>query len=155
MKASTRPVSISTCSTESGSTSTGLPVSVLAFSTSARPSSPIPWKASGRVRGLKMLARSIEAPASRMASAWLTYPGSTAQGPAMTGTAGPPKTTSPMVTRRRAAKMVVLDLDHPDIEEFIGWKVSEEQKVADLVTGSIVSEKHLNAIMKAANNEAL
>jgi ribonucleoside-diphosphate reductase alpha chain len=58
-------------------------------------------------------------------------------------------------TTRRAAKMVVLDLDHPDIEAFIGWKVTEEQKVADLVTGSIVSEKHLNLIMKAANNEAL
>src|SRR5207247_9498337 len=33
-------------------------------------------------------------------------------------------------TTRRAAKMVVLDLDHPDIEEFTNWKVVEEQKVA-------------------------
>jgi ribonucleoside-diphosphate reductase alpha chain len=58
-------------------------------------------------------------------------------------------------TTRRAAKMCVLDLDHPDVETFINWKVTEEQKVADLVTGSIVCEKHLNAIMKAATNEAL
>ena len=33
-------------------------------------------------------------------------------------------------TTRRAAKMVVVDIDHPDIEHFIGWKVREEQKVA-------------------------
>ncbi len=58
-------------------------------------------------------------------------------------------------TTRRAAKMVCLDLDHPDIEDFITWKVTEEQKVSDLVAGSITCEKHLNAILKAANDEAL
>ena len=36
-------------------------------------------------------------------------------------------------TTRRAAKMVCLDLDHPDIEDFINWKVREEKKVAALV----------------------
>ncbi len=39
-------------------------------------------------------------------------------------------------TTRRAAKMVVVDIDHPDIEQFINWKVVEEQKVAALVAGS-------------------
>ena len=54
-------------------------------------------------------------------------------------------------TTRRAAKMVVVDVDHPDIEKFIDWKVIEEQKVAHLVTGSRVNEKHLNAVCKACN----
>ncbi|MEL7238082.1 MAG: LAGLIDADG family homing endonuclease, partial [Planctomycetota bacterium] len=38
-------------------------------------------------------------------------------------------------TTRRAAKMVCLDLDHPDIEDFVNWKVREELKVAALVEG--------------------
>ena len=36
-------------------------------------------------------------------------------------------------TTRRAAKMVCLDLDHPEVMEFINWKVGEEDKVAALV----------------------
>ncbi|TDW35009.1 ribonucleoside-diphosphate reductase class II [Rhizobium azibense] len=55
-------------------------------------------------------------------------------------------------TTRRAAKMVVVDIDHPDIEEYINWKVKEEQKVAALVTGSKIVAKHLKAIMKACFN---
>ncbi|MEP5518029.1 MAG: vitamin B12-dependent ribonucleotide reductase [Bauldia litoralis] len=55
-------------------------------------------------------------------------------------------------TTRRAAKMVVVDIDHPDIEQFIDWKVKEEQKVAALVTGSKVISHHLKAIMKACVN---
>jgi ribonucleoside-diphosphate reductase alpha chain len=55
-------------------------------------------------------------------------------------------------TTRRAAKMVVVDIDHPDIEEFIDWKVKEEKKVAALVTGSKICAKHLNLILKACVN---
>ncbi len=52
-------------------------------------------------------------------------------------------------TTRRAAKMVTVDVDHPDIEEFISWKMLEEQKVAALVAGSRLANRHLNAIMQA------
>jgi ribonucleoside-diphosphate reductase alpha chain len=52
-------------------------------------------------------------------------------------------------TTRRAAKMVTVDVDHPDIEEFIAWKMLEEQKVAALVAGSRLANRHLNAVMQA------
>ncbi len=52
-------------------------------------------------------------------------------------------------TTRRAAKMVVVDVDHPDVEAFIDWKTQEEQKVAALVAGSRLAEKTLNAIVRA------
>ena len=55
-------------------------------------------------------------------------------------------------TTRRAAKMVIVDVDHPDIETYIDWKVMEEQKVAALVTGSKINQKHLKAILKACVN---
>jgi len=52
-------------------------------------------------------------------------------------------------TTRRAAKMVICDMDHPDIEEFINWKAREEQKVAALVAGSKLHQKLLNEIFGA------
>ncbi|HEX4293534.1 MAG TPA: vitamin B12-dependent ribonucleotide reductase [Rhizomicrobium sp.] len=55
-------------------------------------------------------------------------------------------------TTRRAAKMVIVDVDHPDIEQFIEWKVIEEQKVAAMVAGSKLAEKHLKLVMKACIN---
>jgi ribonucleoside-diphosphate reductase alpha chain len=55
-------------------------------------------------------------------------------------------------TTRRAAKMVIVDIDHPDIEDFIDWKVIEEQKVAALVAGSKLAERHLKAVLKSCVN---
>ncbi|HVB64604.1 MAG TPA: vitamin B12-dependent ribonucleotide reductase, partial [Nitrolancea sp.] len=43
-------------------------------------------------------------------------------------------------TTRRAAKMVVIDIDHPDIEKFIMWKAEEEQKVAALIAAGYSSD---------------
>ncbi len=57
-------------------------------------------------------------------------------------------------TTRRAAKMVILDMDHPDIELFIDWKVVEEQKVASIVAGSKINNKYLNAIIRACQSTA-
>ncbi len=52
-------------------------------------------------------------------------------------------------TTRRAAKMVIVDVDHPDVSEFIKWKVVEEQKVASLVVGSQITKKHMQDVMAA------
>lgn len=43
-------------------------------------------------------------------------------------------------TTRRAAKMVCLDLDHPEIETFVNWKVEEEKKVAALIEAGYPSD---------------
>lgn len=43
-------------------------------------------------------------------------------------------------TTRRAAKMVCLDLDHPEIVEFINWKVEEEKKVSALISAGYASD---------------
>ncbi|RME53888.1 vitamin B12-dependent ribonucleotide reductase [Candidatus Woesearchaeota archaeon] len=56
-------------------------------------------------------------------------------------------------TTRRAAKMVCVDMDHPEIEDFIMLKVREEQKVANLVAGSKVCKEALSAIMQVAKEE--
>lgn len=52
-------------------------------------------------------------------------------------------------TTRRAAKMVILDVDHPDIEQFIRWKVEEEYKVAALVSGSRMIRNRLRELKEA------
>jgi ribonucleoside-diphosphate reductase alpha chain len=53
-------------------------------------------------------------------------------------------------TTRRAAKMVIVNVDHPDIEKFIEWKAKEEEKVAALVSGSKIASTFLHAISDAA-----
>jgi ribonucleoside-diphosphate reductase alpha chain len=55
-------------------------------------------------------------------------------------------------TSRRAAKLVCLDLDHPDIEEFIGWKVNEERKVAMMVAGSRAMSNAWSELLGSAKN---
>ncbi|OHC73289.1 MAG: ribonucleoside-diphosphate reductase, adenosylcobalamin-dependent [Rhodospirillales bacterium RIFCSPLOWO2_12_FULL_58_28] len=56
-------------------------------------------------------------------------------------------------TTRRAAKMVIVDIDHPDIETFVGWKAREEQKVAALVAGSRLADQNLNKVMAACGDK--
>jgi len=55
-------------------------------------------------------------------------------------------------TTRRAAKMVTLDLDHPDIQQYVNWKMKEEEKVSALIAGAAALQKNANNIMNAINN---
>ena len=55
-------------------------------------------------------------------------------------------------TTRRAAKMVIVDIDHPDVEAFIDWKAAEEQKVAALVAGSRTIRKRLRELHAATEH---
>ncbi len=57
-------------------------------------------------------------------------------------------------TTRRAAKMVSLNLDHPEIESFIWWKVKEEEKVASLVAGSAVVKAHVGRIIASTQENS-
>ena len=52
-------------------------------------------------------------------------------------------------TTRRAAKMLCLDADHPEVEGYINWKAEEEHKVASMVAGSKIINRHLCGIKKA------
>ncbi len=58
-------------------------------------------------------------------------------------------------TTRRAAKMVCLDIDHPEIEEFIDWKVIEEEKVAALTAGSYICYEELHKIVESAYKDGI
>jgi ribonucleoside-diphosphate reductase alpha chain len=53
-------------------------------------------------------------------------------------------------TTRRAAKMVIINIDHPDVEHFIEWKAKEEEKVASLVAGSRINATFLHEILNCA-----
>ncbi len=57
-------------------------------------------------------------------------------------------------TTRRAAKMVVVDIDHPDVEAFIDWKAREERKVSSLLAGAAQHRRHLQAVWEASFKDA-
>lgn len=50
---------------------------------------------------------------------------------------------------RRAGKMVVVDIDHPDVVSFIRWKGEEQYKIAALITGARIMRKYLSGVMSA------
>jgi len=56
---------------------------------------------------------------------------------------------------RRSSKMVIVDIDHPDVLPFIRWKADEERKVASLVAGSKACLHHLNKLIQAASDDGV
>jgi ribonucleoside-diphosphate reductase alpha chain len=56
-------------------------------------------------------------------------------------------------TTRRAAKMVILDADHPDIESYSKWKAEEEYKVACLAAGSALLRSHAQALRETVDSD--
>jgi ribonucleoside-diphosphate reductase alpha chain len=56
-------------------------------------------------------------------------------------------------TTRRAARMVTLDADHPDVFKYIDWKAEEERKVAAMVTGSKILRRHTKRILEACRSK--
>ncbi|MDX9784057.1 MAG: vitamin B12-dependent ribonucleotide reductase, partial [Spirochaetia bacterium] len=58
-------------------------------------------------------------------------------------------------TTRRAAKMVILDADHPDIEAYVNWKSEEEYKVACLSAGSAVLKRYAETMLRAIEGSGL
>ena len=58
-------------------------------------------------------------------------------------------------TTRRAAKMVILDADHPDIEAYARWKAEEEYKVACLAAGSAAIRSRAAALARAAREASV
>ena len=57
-------------------------------------------------------------------------------------------------TTRRAAKMVILDVDHPDIETFINWKVVEEEKARALIAAGYSSDFNGDAYATVAGQNS-
>jgi ribonucleoside-diphosphate reductase alpha chain len=57
-------------------------------------------------------------------------------------------------TTRRAAKLVIVDADHPEVEDFIDWKMNEENKVAALVSGSQLNKRCVKAIVEAKDSDS-
>lgn len=58
-------------------------------------------------------------------------------------------------TTRRAAKMVILDADHPDIETYVNWKAEEEYKVACLAAGSSILHSYADKMKTAIDSSGM